>query len=113
MLEYPLDIHWILDLLDIGYPLDIHGILDLLDIEYPLDIHWILDLLDIGYPLDIHSILGDSTLAPWSEFGREVGDEDCFGDPPLEFAGRRSTEGDEGSFVQQILDLVDCELDEN
>ena len=60
-----------------------------------------------------NSKCGDSTLAPWSEFGREVGGEDCFGDPPLEFAGRRSTEGDEGSFVQKILDLVDCELDEN
>ena len=45
-------------------------------------------------------------------FGREVGGEDCFGDPPLEFAGRRSTEGDEGTFVQKIFDLEDCELDE-
>ena len=46
-------------------------------------------------------------------FGREVGGEDCFGDPPLEFAGRRSTEGGEGTFFQNILDLEDCELDEN
>ena len=45
-------------------------------------------------------------------FGREVGGEDCFGDPPLEFAGRRSTEGGEGTFFQNILDLEDCELDE-
>ena len=52
-------------------------------------------------------------MAPWSEFGREVGADDCFGEPPLDFAGRRSTEGDEGTFVQKILDLEDCELDEN
>ena len=51
-------------------------------------------------------------MAPWSEFGREVGADDCFGEPPLDFAGRRSTEGDEGTFVQKILDLQDCELDE-
>ena len=47
-------------------------------------------------------------MAPWSEFGREVGADDCFGEPPLDFAGRRSTEGDEGTFVQKILDLEDC-----
>ena len=35
---------------------------------------------------------------PW-----KVGGEDCFGEPPLEFAGRRSTEGDEGTFFSKYV----------
>ena len=45
---------------------------------------------------------GGDTLAPWSEFGREVTGEDRFDEPPLEFSGRRSTDGDEGTFVQKL-----------
>ena len=52
----------------------------------------------------LHSKCGDSTLTPWSVFGREVGGEDCFGEPPLEFST-------EGTFVQKLLDLEDGELD--
>ena len=49
---------------------------------------------------------GGSTLAPWSEFGREVTGEDRFDEPPLEFSGRRSTGGDEGTFVQKMVVMI-------
>ena len=51
-------------------------------------------------------------MAPWSEFGWEVTGDDCFDERPLEFSGRRSTEGEEETFVQKLLNMEDGDLDE-
>ena len=62
--------------------------------------------------MSIQVKMRDATLAPWLESGWEVTGDDCFDERPLEFSGRRSTDGEEETFGQKLLNGGHDDIDD-